>query len=214
VLLLLSTAVLASYGALMGVSIMADQIRDKYPFWSIWPAKDVDWSQYFFAWGWGLQENLGISAITLLTGMLAPMIWSLLAYTMFLVYCGTTTNETLKWSDWKVDMDDGFAFRRRMSPNRQKFTTIEPAWTRWPVETEQVLTSCENGHPPPEDAPLPGEGPWERVWRLKDIVNMYDLGLWDNLRDVFFLDYDFRRGRLPSGGGRLRRQKPPKASPL
>ena len=214
ILLLLSTAILASYGALLGASIMADRTRQKYPFWSVWPTKDLDWHQYFLGWGYGLQKNLGIGAITLLTGMLSPMVWSLLIYTLYLVYCGTTTNETLKWSDWKADMDDGYAFSRRMSPNRQKLTAIEPAITRWPVETQQVITRCENGQAPPEDAPLPGEGPWERAWKLKDFVNLYDLGFKDNLRDVFFMDYDFRRGRLPGPESRPRRQKAPKASPL
>ncbi|CAI4219461.1 unnamed protein product [Parascedosporium putredinis] len=188
--------------------------QQKYPYWSIWPAKDLDWHQYFMGWGYGIQQTLGIGAITLLTGMLAPMVWSLLAYTLFLVYCGTTTNETLKWSDWKVDMSDGYAFSRHMSPNRQKLTTIEPAFTRWPVDTKQVLTSCENGQAPPQDAPLPGEGPWERAWSLRDFTNLYDLGFADNLRDIFFLDYDFRRGRLPGTQRRRRKQKAPKASPL
>lgn len=214
ILLLVSTAFLATYGAVVGVFIMTSQMKARYPLWAIWPPKELDWGQYLLVWSYGLQQSIPLGAITLLTGMLAPMVWGLLAYTLFLVYCGTTTNETAKWSDWKYEMDDGYAFKRRMSPRRQKFTIIEPAITRWPVETEQILTRSEDGRPPPDDAPLPGEGSWQRVWNLKDVVNMYDLGFKDNMRDIFIQECQFEKGNgLPSMGAR-RRHKSPRAAPM
>ncbi|SPO02692.1 related to SWF1 Spore Wall Formation [Cephalotrichum gorgonifer] len=211
-LLLFTTAFLATYGAVLGFSIMTTKMKDRYPLWSAWPPSDLEWSQYLIIWSYGLQHSVGLGATTLLTAMLAPMVWGLLGYSLFLVYCGTTTNETGKWADWKFEMDDGYAFKRRMSPHRQKFTAIEPAFTRWPVETEQILTRSEDGRPPPEDAPLPGEGSWQRVWTLKDVVNMYDLGFMDNLRDVFIQDCHFDKGKGLPSMGRPRRHKSPKAS--
>lgn len=212
ILLLVSTGVLTTYGAVMGGSIMISHMTERYPHWTIWPPSYLSWHEYISVWSYGLQQSIPLGAITMLTASLAPMVWGLLGYTLFLVYCGTTTNETAKWSDWKFEMDDGYAFRRRMSPHRQKFTTIEPAFTRWPVETEQILTRSEDGRPPAEDAPLPGEGPWQRVWKLKDVVNMYDLGFWDNLRDIFIEDCHFEK-ELPSMQ-RTRRHKAPRAMPI
>lgn len=120
--------------------------------------------------------------------MTAPLVWGLLVHTLYLVYRGTTTNESFKWSVYQDDMDDGQAFRRKMSPDREKNTLFERGCPRWPVEPEIALTSSDNGKPPPS---LAGEGNWERVWKLEYVQNLYDLGLWDNLADIFVTDYKF-----------------------
>ncbi|KAF5645615.1 SWF1 spore Wall Formation [Fusarium sp. NRRL 52700] len=127
-----------------------------------------------------------MGASSLLAALTSPLVWGLLLYTLYLVYCGTTTNETLKWSDWKEDMRDGFAFRRSMPANRQKNERVEPRFTRWPVEVQQVIVTTQDGQPPKDDElRYPGEGEWERVWNLSDVENLYDMGLWDNLVDIF-----------------------------
>lgn len=81
-------------------------------------------------------------------------------------------------------MTDGYAFKRAMSEDRHKDEAIEPAWTRWPAESVQVVLRTEDGQPP-QGSDAPGVGEWERVWRLADVENLYDLGFWDNLTDVF-----------------------------
>jgi palmitoyltransferase len=168
----------------------------------------MSFNDYLLIWGWGMQETgVGLAAVTLLTTMMAPMIWGLLGYTLYLVYCGTTTNESLKWSDWKADAEDGCVFKRRMSPNRQKLTTVEPFRTRWPQDTDQILIHCEDGQPPPADAPLPGEGEWQRLWKMDDMDNLYHLGFRDNLVDIFVPNKDFNEGRLPSMGRKKRSAK-------
>ncbi|GJD00858.1 palmitoyltransferase [Colletotrichum higginsianum] len=86
-------------------------------------------------------------------------------------------------------MDDGCAFKRNMPTNRIKDTRFEPERTRWPLDAQQVLARTDDGMPPPDHGP--GEGEWERVWNLKDVENLYDLGLWDNMADIFVSDYDF-----------------------
>jgi len=131
----------------------------------------------------------------------------LLGYHLWLVYCGTTTNESMKWSDWQVEMDDGYAFKRRLDGRRVKDVRVEPAWTRWPAEAEQVLVRTEDGRPPSESASLPGFGEWEAVWRLRDVENLYDLGFWDNLVDVFVPGFMFRDPHVPVAEERLRRKK-------
>ncbi|OLN85100.1 Palmitoyltransferase SWF1 [Colletotrichum chlorophyti] len=213
VLLLLTTAILTSYGALLGFSLLSTKIASEYPRWSIWPSKGMDIKEYLLIWSWALQDNVGMGAVTLLAAMTSPLVWGLLGYTAWLIYCGTTTNESLKWSDWKAEMDDGCAFKRSMPADRIKNTRFEPQRTRWPLDTQQVLARTDDGMTPPSDAP--GEGEWERVWNLRDVENLYDLGLWDNLADIFIPDYTFNvRRDQPSVEAIGRQRKAPKTSPL
>lgn len=152
-----------------------------------------------------------MGAVTLLAGLTSPLVWGLLGYHAWLVYCGTTTNESMKWSDWSYEMREGFAYKRKMHGQRQKDLKVEPAWTRWPAETEQVLVRTESGQCPAEDdQTLPGYGPWEAVWGLKDVENLYDIGFWDNLVDVLVPGYNFRdepSGKRQRGGLRQRKKR-------
>ncbi|KAF4309570.1 Zinc finger DHHC-type palmitoyltransferase protein [Botryosphaeria dothidea] len=63
-----------------------------------------------------------------------------------------------------------------------------PTATRWPNSPVQVLVRTCDGEPPREVPPqltgLVDEESWKRVWRLADIENIYDLGFWDNLKDI------------------------------
>ncbi|KAL1888120.1 palmitoyltransferase swf1 [Ceratocystis pirilliformis] len=190
VLLLLSTAVLASYGGILGFSILKDKILIRYPLWSPWKPAGMTWRDYMLIWSWGLEHNTRIGAVSLLAILCSPMVWAFLFYTVFLIYCGTTTNESLKWSDWRLEMKEGFVFKRAMSLTREKYLSVEPAITRWPVETEQIIVRTADGSLP--DPQCPGAGEWERVHSLRDIDNIYDLGFADNLRDIFFDNYQFR----------------------
>lgn len=207
VLLLLSTAILTTYGGLLGVSLMAERMRDRTPWWSIWPSKNITMSQYMAVWGWVIQDNVNMGASTLLAVLTTPLVWGLLGYTLWLIYCGTTTNETLKWSEWKEDMHDGYAFRRSLPANRQKNKRIEPHCARWPVQTEQILVTTLDGQPPKNDANFPGEGQWERVWSLTNMENLYDMGIWDNLGDIFVSDYAFGRSKDDEPSIELKRRK-------
>lgn len=108
------------------------------------------------------------------------------------IWAGTTTNESLKWSDWREEIRDGLAYRRRMSPSRAKDLRIEPAWTKWPVEADSIIVSSEDGAPRSEH--IPGVGAWTQVRTLREVDNLYDLGFWDNLRDVFWPRYRFAKG--------------------
>jgi palmitoyltransferase len=87
-------------------------------------------------------------------------------------------------------MSDGYVFKRRLSEDRQKDTNTESPWTRWPVESQQIVLRTEDGMPPRGAAAI-GVGEWERVWKLRDVENLYDLGFKDNLKDVFWPRYGF-----------------------
>jgi uncharacterized membrane protein YbaN (DUF454 family) len=190
-LLLLFTAVLTSYGGCLGLSIIGSLLKKRQPRFSLWWTRDVEFGQWVAVWGWGIQRNASIGATTLLALLTSPLVWGLFFYTLYLVYCGTTTNETLKWAELQDDMNYGYAFKRRLSSNRRKDLRSEAEFTRWPVEPEQIIMVTQNGHPPSPNARIPGEGQWERVRKLKDVENLYDLGLWENLADIFVPHYSF-----------------------
>ncbi|AEO63970.1 uncharacterized protein THITE_2043159 [Thermothielavioides terrestris NRRL 8126] len=210
-LLLLSTAALTLYGGLLGMRLMTARIRARFPDWSLlpWRAGGMSLSRWLILWSWGMQEAGGVAmgAVTLLALMTSPLVWALLGYHVWLIYCGTTTNESMKWSDWQVEMDLGFAFKRRLDPRRIKDVSVEPAWTRWPAEAEQVLVRTEDGMPPGPATHASGVGEWQAVWRLRDVENLYDLGFWDNLLDVLIPGFMFREPHVPVAEERLRQKK-------
>ncbi|KAI1141237.1 zf-DHHC-domain-containing protein [Hypoxylon sp. FL0543] len=216
ILLLLSTAVLTMYGGLIGLVMVADSARLHNKSFSLFPKPPGwSWAEYFVLLTMGIQEDVAVGSVTLLALMTSPLVWGLLAYHIYLIYCGTTTNESMKWQDWQMEMDDGCAFKRSLPPDRIKDLRYEAAWTRWPIEPVQVLTRTEDGTPPNPNYG-PGVGEWERVWRLRDVENLYDLGFWDNLVDVFVPNYSFRRPEVSNSmadleRGKRRTKKPPKA---
>jgi len=219
VLLMLTTGIQTLYGGVLGAGIIAAKVRTRYPAWSLWPwwggsshGASSPLKDYLVAWSWGIQDHVGMGAVTMLALLTTPLVWGLLAYHAWLIYCGTTTNESMKWSDWQADMDDGVVFRRKLRADRTKDPRVEAVWTRWPVEAEQIIVRTDDGKPPHSKVSLPGEGDWEPVWRLRDVENLYDLGLWDNLLDVFFPGYPFRDQAVPVSEHRGRQRRTKKGS--
>lgn len=213
ILLLLSTAILTLYGAVMGLGVIGDTARTRNPSFALWKPANWSWREYIVLLTFGIQYDVGVGSVTLLTLMTSPLVWGLLGYHIYLIYCGTTTNESMKWQDWQMEMDEGYAFKRTLPLDRVKDPRHEAPWTRWPVESVQVLVRTEDGTPPASNSGM-GVGEWERVWRLRDVENLYDLGFWDNLVDVFVPNYPFREaGEVVNADlerGK-RSKKPPKA---
>ncbi|KAI1434721.1 zf-DHHC-domain-containing protein [Xylaria sp. CBS 124048] len=191
ILLLLSTAILTTYGGALGLGMIAENARVHNHTFSLWKNANQSWNHYFLFLSYGIQVNVGVGSVTLLALMTSPLVWGLLGYQFYLIYCGTTTNESMKWQDWQAEMTEGFAFRRRLPIPRNRDTQIEATWTRWPVEPAQILVRTDDGESP-NDPSAPGMGPWERIWHLRDIENIYDIGFWDNLTDIFSPNYPFR----------------------
>lgn len=174
----------------MGLYILKAKIKAMYPMWSLWPPKDMDFNKYFAIWGVGLHGDIRVGASTLLAILISPLIWALTIYTIFLIYCGTTTNESMKWTDLKEDMRDGYAFRRPLAPNRPQSKQWEPPTPRWPSSPECIIMTTLDGQPPNSEKKYPGEGQWEHVWDLKDVENIYDLGFWHNMGDLFVSNHE------------------------
>ncbi len=212
-LLLLSTGVLTLYGGTLGLSLIAAKIRERDTAWALLPwASSLDWHDWLVMWSWGLQDRVGLGSVSLLTLMTSPLVWGLVGYNVWNVWSGVTTNESMKWCDLQCDMDDGLVFRRRMAPGRPKDPHLEAPRTRWPAEPDQIIVARFDGQPPPAADSFPGEGEWEPVWRLRDVENLYDLGFWDNLVDIFVPGYLFTDPDEPVAEvrGRRRRKKKPK----
>ncbi|RKF53211.1 Palmitoyltransferase SWF1 [Golovinomyces cichoracearum] len=190
ILLVLSTTFLTTCATYFGMSLLSEMVRKQFPGWNI-RGIGYSWTQYTSALAWALNKEVGIGSITLLCLFTSPMISGLLIYHLYLIWAGTTTNETMKWSDLSSDMSDGFAFRRNLSLHRKRDERYEPLWTRWPKESEHIISRSYDGQTPNPN--IIGYGKWERVWSLADIPNLYDLGFYNNLRDIFWPVYTFKR---------------------
>lgn len=192
-LLLFSTAIMTTYGGLLGLSVMGRALVRRHPSWTPLPNKAYSYTRWFAIWGHGLRANVKLGSTTLLALLTSPLVWGLALYTLYQVYTGMTTNESLKWTDFREDMQDGYAFRRPLSASRPRDLRVEPDCDRWPVRPESVIVATLDGQPP-KGTGFAGEGEWERVRALRNVENLYDLGFWDNLCDVFVPHYNFGNG--------------------
>jgi palmitoyltransferase len=140
----------------------------------------------------------------MLTAMTAPLAMAFLLYHTYLIWAGMTTNESAKWSDCKEDVADGLVFKStRSEVFGTQFHSDEdtPAQRTWPVSSDQILVITD-GEPPKEgfqlcsrsngilhkdDPQASVDTRWIEVDSMREIDNIYDLGFWDNLREVFHM---------------------------
>ncbi|KAK9559713.1 palmitoyltransferase swf1 [Aspergillus fumigatus] len=133
-----------------------------------------------------------------------PLAMAFLLYHTYLIWAGMTTNESAKWSDWKEDVADGLVFKSTRSEiygNQSHSDEDTPAQRTWPVSSDQILVITD-GEPPKEgfqlcsrsneilqkdDPQAPVDTRWTEVNSMREIDNIYDLGFWDNLREVFHM---------------------------
>ena len=182
-LLLLTTAMVITYASYIGTRLLSEMILVHLPNWTLY-GHGFTWGEYIHILGWALQEKTRMGAVTMLCFLTAPLVWGLLGYHLYLIWAGTTTNESMKWSDWQAEMSDGFVFKRTLPEGRDRDTRFEPMCMRWPADSVQVVLRTDDGQPPPAEETI-GTGEWRRIWKLTDVENLYDLGFLDNLKDVF-----------------------------
>jgi hypothetical protein len=210
--LLLSSFFLLVYGAYIHYLTLVPQIRQHYhdyPEWHSeggWNGEDLMEKAFSLFDGWldyfGTAVVIGGLArggVGFLTIMCAPLPLGLFAYHVYLLWAGMTTNESAKWSDLRMDMEDGEVFRARLLPGAAEREYADQLngsishyhyspKSRWPKQSQYLYVRTMDGRPPrnvPEDLKGKiGEASWEQVWSLKDVDNIYDLGFWGNLREV------------------------------
>ncbi|KAF1349747.1 DHHC palmitoyltransferase-domain-containing protein [Delphinella strobiligena] len=202
-LLLLSLSLLEYYGAYLAWRVLSPAFA-KLNGEAGWTDK-----RYWSEWGLAFVDavntgGLSVAGVGLLAVTTAPLPLALLAYHVYLVWAGMTTNESSKWADWRDDMSDGFVYiakrsvilekeKERKAAARQNeqghgeengnSKTLLPRGESedepgcpWPVQSDQMIVRTTDGRPPVGQEDL-----WERVRGLDDVVNIYDLGLWQNL---------------------------------
>lgn len=145
---------------------------------------------FFDRWGMTISKEPSIGAVGLLALTTAPLASGLFIYHVYLIWAGTTTNETAKWSELGEDMADGLVWRGQETTTDRGLDldkTTEPN-TSWPVSSTQIIIKTPNGKPPGVDASEDLDDDehvqWKRCWRLAEVDNIYDLGFWDNLTEV------------------------------
>lgn len=137
--LLLSTGFLIAYGAYLAWYFLTPLVNAQYTKFESWytykptpgtdPASWTNWlgaKGHYFAILLSLYLDAGglrVAGVGLLALLTWPLPLGLLAYHIYLIWAGMTTNESSKWADWRDDMADGVVFlgRRRddtMAENR------------------------------------------------------------------------------------------------
>ena len=200
--LLLSLSLMLTYGGYLGYSVL-DMVLQRISLKTSsayanmhWSTGQI-WSEYGGMWAYALALDNRVGGIGLLAMLTAPMAWGFLLYHLYLIWAGMTTNESSKWEDWKYMTSIGIVFKSekpRMIPSKCPTSEEEEPRVSWPASTQQVIEICEDGQNPGSvtkrsSGMLDGEeqeGPdaWVDVDSLHQIENLYDLGFWDNLRDI------------------------------
>ncbi|KAJ6069900.1 hypothetical protein N7499_011787 [Penicillium canescens] len=196
--LLLSLSAMLVYGSYLGYSLLSGTLEELVP--PDMKAAMQGWTMYFNIWGIVIAADPRIGTVFLLMLMTAPLAGAFLTYHVYLIWAGTTTNETSKWSYLKDDVEDGFVFKTKRSLIFENPLPMTPHDQAWPVHTDQILIIDDD--PPTEGCLLasdsnrivrrpgrevPPDPRWKRLDSMRDVDNIYDLGFWDNLRDVMGL---------------------------
>ena len=176
-LLLLSTGILIAYGAYLAWYSLSPPVAEQYARYESWyrykptPGSDpkswVNWlgaKGHYFTIYLSLYLDLGgLSAAGV--GLLALLTWplplGLLAYHIYLIWAGMTTNESSKWADWRDDMADGVVFmgkRREGTMAEHRFSGSRP--------TAAPLRRADSGSSSDEPILTPGED--EEVLELEE----------------------------------------------
>jgi palmitoyltransferase len=121
--------------------------------------------------------GISVGAVGFLAALTAPMPLGLLGYHVYLIWAGMTTNETGKWADLKDDMKDGFVWVCEVDPPADDVDASDNGVN---VRAKKIMIAfrTDNGMPPDSS------GKWRRCWKLREVENVYDLGFWENLKEV------------------------------
>ncbi|KAG9686974.1 zf-DHHC-domain-containing protein, partial [Aureobasidium melanogenum] len=197
-LLLLSIGIVELYGAYLSWAILSPHLHLGHSSYG-WFEKQY-WAElgnaFVFAMSIG---GISVAGVGLLAITTSPLPFALLAYHIYLIWAGMTTNESAKWADWRDDMTDGVAWigkrsvveahnkerKARHLRNRNRLSGMtgpvsdseedEEEYVPWPKHSDQIIVSTTDGK-----APTGQEQLWERCTSLDMVDNIYDLGFWQN----------------------------------
>lgn len=198
--LLLSLSIMLTYGMCLGYMLLEESLQKAFGTGGAPWGKSLSWASWINFWALAVADDIRIGMVFLLAAMTAPLAFAFLVYHTYLVWAGTTTNETAKWDDWKEDIAYGLVYKAKRSQvyktPRPWDESIEPK-AKWPATTDQVLIITNE---PPrigfsislqsnsilqaEDDQAPVDPRFSPVRSLQSVENLYDLGFWGNLHDA------------------------------
>jgi hypothetical protein len=224
--LLLSTTILIAYGAYLAyisLSPMAAARYAKYENWYTYkPKRGSDPSSWLTQAEVKSHNFLNYISIYLDVGgfsasgvgLLALLTWplplGLLAYHIYLIWAGMTTNESSKWADWRDDMADGVVFMGQRREDTMQENMLVPVErpsahsssssspmptppeipredeeprTTWPLESRHILIRTATGQPPRS---LPSR--IRNVAKEDSFERVWSLAAVENVYDLGFWD--------------------------
>ncbi|KAI4710721.1 hypothetical protein J4E89_004311 [Alternaria sp. Ai002NY15] len=179
--LLLSTGILIAYGAYLAYYSLSPLVHRHYLKYEGWygysPKQGVNtksWFGYFdrkthyfliyttIYLDMGGVRGSGVGLLALLTW---PLPLGLLAYHVYLIWAGMTTNESAKWADWRDDMADGVVFLgHRREDTMREYRSVTPA--REHTHASAHSSSSTSPFPTPPETPPEDEEP-PTTWPLE-----------------------------------------------
>ncbi|KAK6507895.1 palmitoyltransferase swf1 [Arthrobotrys musiformis] len=147
----------------------------------------IGWGLYFNQFMLCLVLDVCLGIVCLLCMMTGLMSVGFTGYHFYLLWAGTTTNETFKWSDWKEDIAAEEVWMAR-DPARNPYTGRWPSAGplsayNWPVQTDKIVYRIIK---PEEMEYLDKHLVWNRVESIHDLENIYDIGFWRTLEGVIW----------------------------
>ena len=156
------------------------------------------WSDVSYSWAWAFSQDVRVGSVGMLAFLTAPLAWGLLCYHFYLIWAGMTTNETSKWADWRDDISDGLVFRSDVTQTGGQVQQTRTESVNWPIWRKQQLVDTFESRlprdrtalvitkqrPPLANYDRNSRQRWSQVQNLSELDNLYDLGFWDNLRDI------------------------------
>lgn len=153
---------------------------------------DMTWSAYAQAAGQVFIAETYLSAVFLLSFLCGILSWAFTAYHCYLLWAGTTTNETFKWSDLREDVKDGYiymadetseGFQKAYHDEHDDWDHLVKPDVPWPRRQRQLL---QRARPEEPEYGLPREVRWSPVKDMTVVDNIYDLGWKENFRQALW----------------------------
>lgn len=185
------------YGAYLSWFLLRShfKVNESIPFFSFDRIEDLSGAILYTI----NKGGISIAGVGLLAATTTILPLGLLAYHLYLIWAGMTTNESSKWTDWREDIYDGYVFKaKRVDLNRHHwgrrhndprgdnpaldgFGDDDEDGVRvdWSVSSVYVLVRTTDGKPPTGQEEL-----WTEVYSMSEVDNIYDLGGWENFKEV------------------------------
>lgn len=173
----------------------------------------LTWTAYLERFSLVIAFNARIGATTLLASMSLPLALGFLVYHAYLIWAGMTTNETQKWADLREDIWDGLVWKAPIEDMKAEYPGPLDEKIVYDAQHHASGGTSRVGRAPdwagarkgnwwvirvrPDTMPLRRmildgrevdvlDERFSRVKDLREVVNLYDLGWWENLKDALF----------------------------